>query len=159
MSTPLTRICVQADDFDVASLQRELLGNARSEGAIATFTGYVRAENDGRPLAAMELEHYPGMTERSIGGIVERASARWPLLSSTVVHRVGVLHPGDQIVWVGVASSHREAAFSACEFIMDYLKTKAPFWKREINEEGARWVEARVSDDHRASRWNEAGEA
>lgn len=159
MSSPLTHVSVQADDFDVATLQRELLSSAHTEGAIATFTGHVRAENDGRPLAAMELEHYPGMTERSISDIVERASARWPLLSVTVVHRVGVLRPGDQIVWVGVASSHREAAFSACEFVMDFLKTGAPFWKREINEEGARWVDARASDDHRASRWDDVDPA
>jgi molybdopterin synthase catalytic subunit len=101
----------------------------------------------------MELEHYPGMTEKSIAAILQEASERWPLLAAAVVHRVGKLQPGDQIVWVGVSSAHREAAFSACEFIMDYLKTRAPFWKRECGTEGARWVDARDSDEGRAERW------
>jgi molybdopterin synthase catalytic subunit len=148
---------VQSEDFDVAALQRALLGGANDEGAVATFTGYVRASNRGRQLLAMELEHYPGMTERSIEDIIREATDRWPLLAATVVHRVGRLRPGEHIVWVGVASSHREAAFSACEFIMDYLKTRAPFWKREISDEGASWVEARSSDDARASRWRGEG--
>ncbi len=159
MNAPVTRVRVQSEDFDVAALQRTLLGGANDEGAVASFTGYVRALNRGRQLLAMELEHYPGMTERSIEDIIREASARWPLLAATVVHRIGSLRPGEQIVWVGVASSHREAAFSACEFIMDYLKTRAPFWKREISDEGASWVEARSSDDARASRWRGEGQS
>jgi len=103
----------------------------------------------------MELEHYPGMTQRSIQGILEQASLRWPLLAASVVHRTGRLQAGDQIVWVGVASAHREAAFSACEFIMDYLKNEAPFWKKEVGPGGARWVEARAQDSARAARWDD----
>jgi molybdopterin synthase catalytic subunit len=147
-------VSVQAEDFDVAALQRELLAGAHAEGAVACFTGYVRAANVGQPVNVMELEHYPGMTQRSIQGILEQASRRWPLLAASVVHRIGRLQAGDQIVWVGVASAHREAAFSACEFIMDYLKNEAPFWKKEIGPQGARWVEARARDSARAARWD-----
>jgi molybdopterin synthase catalytic subunit len=150
------RVSVQSADFDVAELQCELLAGRHDEGAVATFTGFVRAANDGQQLESMELEHYPGMTERSIREILDQAASRWPLLSANVVHRVGKLRPGDRIVWVGVSSAHRAAAFSACEFIMDYLKTRAPFWKREVGERGARWVDARQGDNERASRW--AGE-
>lgn len=153
---PAFTVRVQQEDFDVAALQRELLQGDCLEGAIASFTGYVRDSNEGRRLHTMELEHYPGMTEKSISDILSQSAERWPLLSATVVHRVGTLSPGDQIVWVGVASSHREAAFSACEFIMDYLKTRAPFWKRESGDDGDRWVDARDSDDQRALRWREA---
>jgi molybdopterin synthase catalytic subunit len=106
----------------------------------------------------MELEHYPGMTEKSIEQILREACERWPLLSAAVVHRVGRLEPGEQIVWVGIASAHREASFSACEFVMDYLKTRAPFWKKEGSADGGRWVEARASDDVRARRWLDAAE-
>jgi molybdopterin synthase catalytic subunit len=148
-------VSVQAEDFDVAALQRELLAGAHAEGAVACFTGYVRAANVGQPVKVMELEHYPGMTQRSIQGILEQASRRWPLLAASVVHRIGRLQAGDQIVWVGVASVHREAAFSACEFIMDYLKHEAPFWKKEVGPQGARWVEARAQDSVRASRWDD----
>ena len=146
-------VSVQTEDFDTSVLQRTLLAGAGAEGAIATFTGYVRRSNERRDVQAMELEHYPGMTENSIRAILHEASERWPLLGASVVHRVGTLGPGEQIVWVGTSSAHREAAFSACEFIMDYLKTRAPFWKREIGKEGATWVDARVSDTDRASRW------
>ena len=149
------RVCVQSADFDVESLQNALLSGESEEGAIASFTGYVRAANDGRQLLAMELEHYPGMTERSIEAILDEAAGRWPILSAGVIHRIGRLVPGDKIVWVGVSSAHRAAAFSACEFIMDYLKTRAPFWKREVSEQGARWVDARDSDDQRATRWEQ----
>ena len=148
-------VSVQAEDFDVAALQRELLAGAHAEGAVACFTGYVRAANVGQPVNVMELEHYPGMTQRSIQGILEQASRRWPLLAASVVHRIGRLQAGDQIVWVGVASAHREGAFSACEFIMDYLKNEAPFWKKEIGPQGARWVEARARDSARAARWDD----
>ena len=147
------KVTVAEADFDIAVLQRELLQGQCSEGAIATFTGYVRSENNQRDVFTLELEHYPGMTERSIGTILSEAAERWPLQSATVVHRVGKLQPGDQIVWVGVSSSHREAAFAACEFVMDYLKTRAPFWKKELGPDGTCWVDARESDTDRASRW------
>ena len=151
--SPAITVAVQTDDFDAASLQSTLLGGLSEEGAIATFTGYVRRSNDEREVYTLELEHYPGMTENSIRQIVQQAAGRWPLLAATVVHRVGKLVPGDQIVWVGVASTHREAAFSACEFIMDYLKTRAPFWKKEDTPSGPRWVEGRDSDQASARRW------
>jgi molybdopterin synthase catalytic subunit len=151
---PLLAVCVQSADFDVADLQRQLLAGAREEGAIASFTGYVRGAGAGGPVYGMELEHYPGMTERSVRDILEQAAGRWPLLAASVVHRVGRLLAGDQIVWVGVASAHREAAFSACEFVMDYLKNEAPFWKKEEGPQGARWVEALSADRARAVRWD-----
>jgi molybdopterin synthase catalytic subunit len=151
----MVAVTVQEQDFDLADLQRGLLAGAGREGAIATFTGYVRAENERMPVHTMELEHYPGMTEKSIHAILAQATARWPLLAVSVVHRVGKLHPGDQIVWVGVASAHREAAFAACEFIMDYLKHRAPFWKKELGPDGGRWVEARPEDAARADRWRD----
>jgi molybdopterin synthase catalytic subunit len=152
---PMLAISVQEEDFDTAHLQRQLLAGAGQEGAVATFTGYVRTENTGRAVQAMTLEHYPGMTERSIEAILERACQRWPLLAASVVHRVGRLQPGDQIVWVGVSSAHRAASFSACEFVMDYLKNEAPFWKKEEGPEGSGWVEAREEDQGRASRWDQ----
>ena len=148
-------VSVQEADFDVARLQTALVAGAHEEGAVATFTGYVRRANDERQVDTLELEHYPGMTESSITQIVKRAAERWPLLGASVVHRVGKLSPGDQIVWVGVASAHREAAFSACEFIMDYLKTRAPFWKKERGPDGEHWVSARQHDSSRAARWRE----
>ncbi|MCM2319734.1 MAG: molybdopterin synthase catalytic subunit MoaE [Pseudomonas sp.] len=122
-------------------------------GAVVGFVGYVRDLNDGNSVAALTLEHYPGMTEKALTGIVEQASARWPLLGVDIVHRVGHLQPGEPIVFVGTASSHRQAAFDACNFIMDYLKTRAPFWKREDTPEGARWVDGRDSDQAAARRW------
>jgi molybdopterin synthase catalytic subunit len=152
--SPRLSVSVQEADFDVAALQQQLLRGAREEGAVATFTGYVRAAGARQAVATMELEYYPGMTERSIAGILEEAAGRWPLLAASVVHRVGRLQVGDRIVWVGVASAHRSAAFSACEFLMDYLKDRAPFWKKEIGPEGSNWVETRPEDDARAARWN-----
>tara|TARA_R110002049_G_scaffold83498_5_gene212417 strand:- start:3049 stop:3546 length:498 start_codon:yes stop_codon:yes gene_type:complete len=154
---PLIWVSIQPEDFDIAALQQALLGNAAREGAVATFTGYVRNPPAETALSALELEHYPGMTEASINAIIERATERWPLLAAAVVHRVGKLRPGERIVWVGVASAHREAAFETCEFIMDYLKTRAPFWKKEHVAGGARWVEARDSDATRARRWAASG--
>ena len=148
-------INVHEADFDVAVLQRGLLSGLSEEGAVATFTGYVRSANDNRQVSTLELEHYPGMTEDSIKTIIDEAADRWPLLAASVVHRVGRLSPGDQIVWVGVASTHREAAFSACEFIMDYLKTRAPFWKKELGPFGETWVSARQNDACRAARWHD----
>ena len=152
MTAPLP-VNIQQGDFDPGELQRQLLGADHAEGAVVCFTGYVRRDNAQRQVERMELEHYPGMTEKSIAAILQEASQRWPLLAAGVVHRVGTLQPGDQIVWVGVSSAHREAAFSACDFIMDYLKTRAPFWKRESGSEGANWVDARESDEGRAGRW------
>ena len=151
----LLTVSVQAADFDVAALQRALLAGAQREGAVATFTGYVRRSNEQRQVDSMELEHYPGMTENSITEILRQAADRWPLLAASVVHRVGKLGPGDRIVWVGVTSSHREAAFNGCEFIMDYLKTRAPFWKKELGPDGGHWVSAREHDTSRATRWQD----
>ena len=145
-------VAIQEEDFDVAALQRRLVAGNTAVGATASFIGTVRG-NSGETLLRMELEHYPGMTERCIGEILEEARTRWSLLAAQVVHRVGALVPGDQIVYVGVASSHRGDAFQACEFIMDYLKTRAPFWKKELSGQGARWVEARESDSAAADRW------
>jgi molybdopterin synthase catalytic subunit len=126
-------------------------------GGIASFVGVVRDVNDGDCVSEMALEHYPGMTEKSIGEIVQQARGRWNVIDALVIHRVGVLKPSDQIVLVIVASSHRGDAFAACEFIMDYLKTRAPFWKKEQTPEGARWVDARTSDDVAAERWRLKG--
>ena len=122
-------------------------------GAVVGFVGYVRDFNDGRDVAGMFLEHYPGMTEKALAKIVELARTRWPLLNVHVLHRIGALEPGEPIVFVGVASAHRQAAFQACDFIMDYLKTQAPFWKRETTPDGPRWVEGRQSDQDAAKRW------
>jgi molybdopterin synthase catalytic subunit len=148
-------VSVQAADFNVARLQSALLAGLHEEGAVATFTGYVRCANDEQQVYTLELEHYPGMTEASILHIVNQAAQRWPLLAASVVHRVGRLAPGDQIVWVGAASTHREAAFNACEFIMDYLKTRAPFWKKELGPGGEHWVSARQHDNRRVARWQD----
>lgn len=146
-------VSIQAEDFDVSRLQQQLLSGSAVEGALAAFTGYVRSSNEDRSVHTMELEHYPGMTEKSIHKILDEASRRWPVQAAGVVHRIGPLRPGEQIVWVGVTSAHREAAFAACEFVMDYLKTRAPFWKKELGPNGGSWVDARESDDQRASRW------
>ncbi|MCX2981200.1 molybdopterin synthase catalytic subunit MoaE [Halieaceae bacterium IMCC14734] len=146
------KVSIQTQDFDVAQLQREL-GSLDTTGAIASFTGLVRSNNADRQVAVMELEHYPGMTERSIEKIMAEASQRWQLQAIRVVHRVGALRPGEQIVYVGVASGHRGDAFAACEFVMDYLKTRAPFWKKELTSAGEHWVEERTSDQHSAQRW------
>jgi molybdopterin synthase catalytic subunit len=147
---------VQTEDFDLgAEITRLRAGNARI-GAVASFIGTVRDLNDGSTVAAMELEHYPGMTERALEDIVAQARARWDIEDALVIHRIGPLAPLDQIVLVAVASAHRGEAFAACEFIMDYLKTQAPFWKREQTPQGARWVDARSSDDAALARWNDA---
>ena len=142
------KISVQAADFDPGAEVRGL-SRDKTVGAVASFVGVVRE-------VPMTLEHYPGMTENAIRKIVEEASGRWKVLGCTVIHRYGALQPGDQIVLVAVASAHRGDAFAACEFIMDYLKTQAPFWKKEHAPEGARWVEARASDDQAAERWHNA---
>lgn len=141
---------VQTDDFDVG-VETSLLSFGRMDiGAVASFTGLVRGGNG---LIAMMLEHYPAMTEKALSAIVTQARERWPLFAVRVIHRVGRLLPGERIVFVGVASSHRGSAFEACEFIMDYLKTRAPFWKKEELPGGSRWVDARDSDDAAAVRW------
>ena len=148
---------IQTEDFDVgaevASIRR---GNA-GIGAVATFTGLVRDVNEGDTVSEMTLEHYPGMTEKSIEAIVSQAKGRWSVIDATVVHRVGLLRPTDQIVLVVVAAAHRGDAFAACEFIMDYLKTQAPFWKKEKTADGSRWVDARTTDDLAAERWRLKG--
>jgi molybdopterin synthase catalytic subunit len=147
---------IQTTDFDVARELDALRARDPRVGAVAAFIGTVRDVNDGSAVAAMTLEHYPGMTEKALAAIVDEAKARWDILEALVVHRVGPLAPADQIVLVGVTSAHRGEAFAACEFIMDYLKTRAPFWKKEATPEGARWVEARTSDDEAAARWEAA---
>lgn len=144
-----TVIRIQHEPFDVAA---EIARLSPRAGAVATFTGHVRSE-DG--LTSLTLEHYPGMTEREIAQHVEEAVARWPLIGATVVHRVGELKPGDAIVLVVVAALHRAEAFAACAFLMDHLKTSAPFWKEEKKAAAAQWVEARASDDAAVRRWNE----
>nr|WP_233410451.1 molybdenum cofactor biosynthesis protein MoaE [Rugamonas sp. CCM 8940] len=125
-------------------------------GAVVSFVGTVRDLNEGAEVAQMELEHYPGMTEQSIGAIIEQAKQRWPIYGALVIHRVGPLQPLEQIVLVAVTSAHRGEAFAACEFIIDFLKTEAPFWKKEHTPDGARWVDARVSDEAALEKWNAA---
>jgi molybdopterin synthase catalytic subunit len=149
----MATIRIQTEDFDAgAEIARVRAGNP-SVGAVASFVGVCRDRNDGDAVATMTLEHYPGMTERALEKIVAEAGERWRVIDATVVHRVGELRPTDPIVLVVVASAHRGDAFAACEFIMDYLKTRAPFWKKEQTPQGARWVEARASDDDAAERW------
>jgi len=146
---------VQTDDFDVGAEINSLRRTKPNIGAVVSFVGQVRDLNDGDNVAAMTLEHYPGMTEKSLAGIVEQAQGRWPIANVLVIHRVGELRPLDQIVLVLVVSAHRKDAFAACEFIMDYLKTEAPFWKKEQTPDGKRWVEAKDSDDQARSRWQQ----
>ena len=147
-------IRVQTVDFDIAAEVLKLRRGNPKIGAVACFIGLVRDMNENAAVAEMTLEHYPAMTEKALRGIVEEAKQRWDIMDVLVVHRVGALKPMDQIVLVVVASAHRRDAFAACEFIVDYLKTKAPFWKKEKNEKGTRWVEARDSDDDAAQRWH-----
>ncbi|MCX9156680.1 molybdopterin synthase catalytic subunit MoaE [Niveibacterium sp. 24ML] len=145
-------VSVQTEDFDLARETAALTQGRSDCGAVASFVGLVRGASDG--VSAMTLEHYPGMTERALGQIEAEAHARWKIAAVRIIHRVGRLLPGEQIVFVGVASSHRGEAFAACEFIMDYLKTRAPFWKKEETPSGARWVDARETDETAASRWD-----
>jgi molybdopterin synthase catalytic subunit len=147
------KIRVQTDAFDLGAEVDAMRQGRTDIGAIASFVGLARDMNEGSGVAAMTLEHYPGMTEKALAALVDEANARWTLLDVSVIHRVGRLLPGDPIVLVVVAGRHRGEAFAACEFIMDYLKTRAPFWKKEETPEGARWVEARASDDAAAARW------
>lgn len=147
------RIAVQNEAFDLGAEVDAMRQGRTDIGAIASFVGLARDMNEGSGVAAMTLEHYPGMTEKALAALVDEACSRWTLLDVTVIHRVGRLLPGDPIVLVAVAGSHRGEAFAGCEFIMDYLKTRAPFWKKEETPAGERWVEARASDDAAAARW------
>ena len=144
---------VQHDDFDAGEELAKLRGGDRRVGAVASFIGTVRDVNDDASVQTMTLEHFPGMTEKALAQIVEEAKQRFDILDATVIHRIGELRPADQIVFVAVISAHRGAAFDACRFVMDYLKTRAPFWKQERTPDGARWVDARTSDDEAAERW------
>ena len=147
------KILVQSEVFDAGREIAALTANRTDIGAVASFVGLARDFNDGSGVTAMTLEHYPGMTEKALAELADEAGARWPLLGATIIHRVGRLLPGDPIVLVAVASAHRGAAFAACEYLMDALKTRAPFWKKEATADGERWVEARESDDAAAARW------
>jgi len=150
---PSRSVSVQQGDFDLTAEVAALRARDGQVGAVATFVGTVRDRNDGTPISAMELEHYPGMTEQAIDAMIGEARRRFDIRGVRVIHRVGPLYPGDQIVLVAVTSAHRHQAFEACEFLMDYLKTQAPFWKKETTSEGARWVDARQADDAALARW------
>jgi molybdopterin synthase catalytic subunit len=150
----MSEVRIQEEDFDLSREVVQLRAGNAKVGAIVTFVGTVRDLNEGAAVAEMELEHYPGMTEQSIQAIIDQARQRWPIYGALVIHRVGPLKPKDQIVLVAVTSPHRGEAFSACEFIIDYLKTEAPFWKKEQTPEGARWVDARNSDDEALRKWS-----
>jgi molybdopterin synthase catalytic subunit len=149
------RVRIQTEDFDLSTEVAALRADDPAVGAVTSFVGTVRDRNGGRAgeVSAMELEHYPGMTEKAIEAMIDEAMARFDIRAARVVHRVGALLPRDQIVLVVVTSAHRGTAFQACEFLMDYLKTQAPFWKKESTPEGARWVDARVADDAALARW------
>jgi len=156
---PPPRVRIQTDDFDLSTEVAALRTGDGGVGAVTSFVGTVRDRNAGQPgaaaesVSAMELEHYPGMTERAIEAMIDAAFQRFDLRGARVIHRVGLLQPGDQIVLVVVSSAHRGESFKGCEFLMDYLKTQAPFWKKETTPEGARWVDARVADDAALARW------
>lgn len=147
-------IKVQQEDFSLASEYKALWADAPKIGAIVTFTGLVRDFNADESVTGLFLEHYPGMTEKVLAQLVEDAKKRWPIINVRIIHRIGELKASDQIVFVGVNSEHREAAFAACEFLMDFLKTKAPFWKKEQRQSGDTWVEAKATDKERATRWH-----
>ena len=146
-------VSIQTQDFDVSQELAALRAGDARVGAVCSFLGTVRERNDGTSVASMELEHYPGMTEKAITAMMDEAQKRFDIYAARVIHRVGLLHPEDQIVLVAVTSAHRGESFKACEFLMDYLKTQAPFWKKEVTPEGSRWVDARVSDDQALARW------
>ncbi len=148
-----TVITIQEQDFVLAEEYRRIICNCESDGAVVTFIGLVREMSEHGNLRFMTLEHYPQMTEKSLMNICEQARKRWPLGAITIIHRVGDLTPDEQIVFVGVSSKHRKAAFAACEFIMDFLKVEAPFWKKEITESGEFWVKAKGSDQDKAFDW------
>lgn len=144
---------VQAEDFDVAAEMAALTAGDKSVGAVVSFVGLVRHMHENDVIQSLTLEHYPGMTEKALESIEHDAKSRWQLSHIMIIHRIGLLKPQDQIVLVLVSSAHRGEAFKACEFIMDYLKTQAPFWKKEITDKGERWVDARVADDEAHARW------
>ena len=147
------RVSIQTADFNLSQEVDQLRAGDKRVGAVCTFTGTVRDRNDGLSVSSMELEHYPGMTEKAIEAMIDEAVIRFDIFGARVVHRIGVLQPLDQVVMVAVTSAHRGTSFQACEFLMDYLKTQAPFWKKEETPEGARWVDARVSDDAALAKW------
>jgi len=147
------RVSIQTEDFDLSTEVARLRETEKGIGAVCSFIGTVRDRNDGQSVSTMELEHYPGMTEKSIEAMIDETHRRFDIFGARVIHRVGLLQPLDQIVLVVVSSAHRSQSFQACEFLMDYLKTQAPFWKKEQTPEGARWVDARVSDDAALARW------
>ncbi len=144
---------IQTEDFDLSKEIKELRRGDACVGAVAAFVGTVRDQNDGATVSKMTLEHYPGMTEKSLQEIIEKAQARWDIYDVLIIHRIGPLEIEDQIVLVAVTSAHRGEAFAACEYVMDYLKTLAPFWKKENTPEGERWVDARLSDDEALKKW------
>ncbi|MEN9712145.1 MAG: hypothetical protein RLY90_406 [Pseudomonadota bacterium] len=146
-------VVIQPEDFDVSHELAQLRQGDARVGAVCCFVGTVRERNEGSDVASMALEHYPGMTEKSIQTMLEQAQQRFDIYAARVIHRVGLLQPQDQIVLVAVTSAHRGMSFQACEFLMDYLKTQAPFWKKEVTPQGERWVDARVSDDQALARW------
>jgi molybdopterin synthase catalytic subunit len=150
---PPSRVSIQTEDFDLSTEVARLRAGEKGVGAVCTFVGTVRDRNDGQSVSTMELEHYPGMTEKAIEQMIDEAFKRFDVFGARVIHRVGLLQPLDQIVLVAVTSAHRGESFLACEFLMDYLKTQAPFWKKEQTPEGARWVDARVSDDAALAKW------
>jgi molybdopterin synthase catalytic subunit len=147
------RVSIQTADFDAGQELARLRAGDGRVGAVCTFLGTVRDRNGGDAVSSMELEHYPGMTEEAIEAMIDQAMARFDIIAARVIHRVGLLQPTEQIVWVGVSSAHRGQSFQACEFLMDYLKTQAPFWKKEQTPNGAHWVDARESDDAALARW------
>lgn len=154
MQTPvLPRVVIQTQDFDLSAEIEALRAGDQRVGAVCSFVGTVRDRNDGLNVSELELEHYPGMTEKSIEAMIDEAHKRFDIYAARVIHRVGPLKPLDQIVMVAVTSAHRGESFQACEFLMDYLKTQAPFWKKEQTPNGARWVDARVSDDAALAKW------
>lgn len=149
----LARVAIQFEDFDLSAEIAALRESDKRVGAVCSFVGTVRDRNEGDQVATLELEHYPGMTEKAIEAMIDAAMTRFDIFAARVIHRVGLLQPLDQIVMVVVTSAHRGESFQACEFLMDYLKTQAPFWKKEETSGGARWVDARVSDDAALARW------
>lgn len=153
MSDPQTRIQVDRADFDLTTEQNWLLQDNSQDGAMVSFVGQVRDFNLDSEVSGLFLEHYPAMTEKSLAEIAQQARKRWPVSRINIYHRVGQLYPADKIVFVGVTSIHRQSAFESCQFIMDFLKTRAPFWKKETGESGERWIEARDSDAHSANKW------
>ena len=152
------RVSIQTADFDLAAEVAALRAGNAQVGAVCSFIGTVRDRNDGSDVSSMELEHYPGMTEKAIEAMIDEAQSRFDILGARVIHRVGLLQPLDQIMMVAVIARHRGESFSACEFLMDYLKTQAPFWKKERSAAGERWVDARVADDAALARWGVAAQ-